>query len=613
MITISLCMIVKNEEPVLARCLDSVASMMDEIIIVDTGSTDRTKEIAAQYTSRIYDFTWCDDFSAARNYAFSLATMDYICCPDADEYLDLENQRRFLRLKGALLPEIEIVQMNYITPPDFNTVQNCKKEPRPKLFKRLRTFSWVGSAIARELSRYKLKIGVFEKNLDVCNETSGRNSAVVHGGFAYDADTLKARFCVAGNRMMGDLSEELDFPFKRCGKVLVGNTEEDMEQLKRTLKQGDVNGATGLELIDEKKLHELVPAVVGKFAMWSKNSGIMDPFLFTIGLAENAAENGAKFLFGHEILGIERVDDDYLLRTGKGEYKAHWVINAAGLGCKTISDMLGITGYHVIGSKGNYIILDKRLGSLLPMPVYPVPSNTYMGIHVTPTVDGNVTVGPDAENVTDFSYYGVPQKNMEELAKSASNLWPHINKADQIRNFSGILPKWVDENGVIQDFKIEIKEDIAPHAVNLVGIESPGLTAAVPIAQYVVELMKEHERLVKNDQFIPEHKSIRRFATASFEEKNALIRENKEYGEIICSCEQVTKAEIRAAIRNPLGVATMTGVKYRTRAMMGTCQGGFCQMKIEQLIEEELGIPAKDVRYSRPDSWVLTGNMREEK
>ena len=143
MITISLCMIVKNEEPVLARCLDSVASMMDEIIIVDTGSTDRTKEIAAQYTSRIYDFTWCDDFSAARNYAFSLATMDYIYCPDADEYLDLENQRRFLRLKGALLPEIEIVQMNYITPPDFNTVQNCKKEPRPKLFKRLRTFSWV--------------------------------------------------------------------------------------------------------------------------------------------------------------------------------------------------------------------------------------------------------------------------------------------------------------------------------------------------------------------------------------------------------------------------------------------------------------------------------------
>ncbi len=470
----------------------------------------------------------------------------------------------------------------------------------------------VGSAIARELSRYQLRIGVMEKNLDVCNETSGRNSAVVHGGFAYDANTLKAKFCVAGNRMMGDLSEELDFPFQRCGKVLVGNTDEDMEQLKRTMKQGDINGATGLELIDGKKLHELVPAVIGKFAMWSKNSGIMDPFLFTVSLSENAAQNGAEFLFRHEVTGIDRADDSYCIHTNQGDYKTRWIVNAAGLGCKQISDMLGITGYRVIGSKGNYIILDKRLGPLLPMPVYPVPSNTYMGIHVTPTVDGNVTVGPDAENVSDFSYYGVPQKNIDALARSGSDLWPHINKADQIRNFSGILPKWVDENGVIQDFKIEVKDDIAPRAVNLVGIESPGLTGAVPIAQYVVELIKDRETLVKDDRFVPEHKSIQRFATASPEERNALIAKDPAYGEMICSCEQVTKAEIRAALHNPLGVSTMTGIKYRTRAMMGTCQSGFCQMKIERLIEEELGLAANEVVYSRPDSWVLTGKMREE-
>ena len=206
-----------------------------------------------------------------------------------------------------------------------------------------------------------------------------------------------------------------------------------------------------------------------------------------------------------------------------------------------------------------------------------------------------------------YYHYGVPKYPLKE--KMFGNFKHHIDYPESI-----ILKGFGDLFHCPHSRHTEVRrEDIAPHAVNLVGIESPGLTAAVPIAQYVVELMKEHERLVKNDQFIPEHKSIRRFATASFEEKNALIRENKEYGEIICSCEQVTKAEIRAAIRNPLGVATMTGVKYRTRAMMGTCQGGFCQMKIEQLIEEELGIPAKDVRYSRPDSWVLTGNMREEK
>ena len=167
----------------------------------------------------------------------------------------------------------------------------------------------VGSAVARELSRYRLRIGVLEKNLDVCNETSGRNSGVVHGGFAYDRGSLKAKLCVEGNRMMGELAKELDFRFIRCGKVLVGNTDEDMETLKRTIRQGEDNGASGLELIDEKRLHELVPAVVRKFAMYSKNSGIVDPFGYTIALAENAHANGAEYHFGCEVTDISRDGD----------------------------------------------------------------------------------------------------------------------------------------------------------------------------------------------------------------------------------------------------------------------------------------------------------------
>lgn len=470
----------------------------------------------------------------------------------------------------------------------------------------------IGSAIARELSRYDLQVAVLEKNLDVCNETSGRNSAVVHGGFAYDTGSLKAKFCVKANRMMGDLADELDFPFNRCGKVLVGNTEEDMAQLNRTITQGQVNGAAGLEIIGTEKLHELVPAVVGKFAMWSHNSGIMDPFLFTVALAENACHNGAHFFFNRNVTGIFRdAADRYHVQTAREVFSSRWVINAAGLGCKEISDMLGITGYRVIGSKGDYIILDKKLGALLPMPVYPVPSNTYMGVHVTNTIDGNVTVGPNAETVTDFSYYGVPQGNMDFLKESASRLWPHIEKKDQIRNFSGILPKWVDENGTIQDYKIEIRDDVAPHAVNLVGIESPGLTSAVPIAAYVVELMREREAFRPNTSFDPVRKGIRRFADRTPAEQDALIRENPDYGEIICRCEKVTKAEILQAIHNPLDVHTMTAVKYRTRCMMGRCQGGYCQMRVEQMLEQELGRPAADIRYCRPGSWVLAGKVRE--
>lgn len=470
----------------------------------------------------------------------------------------------------------------------------------------------VGSAIARELARYRLRIAVLEKNLDVCNETSGRNSAVVHGGFANPIGSLKARCCVEGNRIMDQLAQELDFPFERCGKVLVGNTEEDRAQLLRTMEQGAINGSTGLEMIGEEKLHELVPAVVGKFAMWSRSSGIMDPFLYTVALAENAHANGVEFYFDHKVTDITRTEGMYCLHTEKGDFTTRWVVNAAGLGAKQISDLMGLTGYRVIGSRSNYIVLHKRMGSLLPMPVYPVPSNTYMGIHITPTVDGNVTVGPDAENTAVMDDYQVPQPNIESLAAEGAKLWPHIFKKDQIRTFAGIQPKWVDEKGAIQDWKVEIRDEIAPQAVNLVGIESPGLTGSVPLARYAISMMLEREAFEPNPDFDPHHKGIVRFASCTPEQQAELIAQDPDYGEMICSCEEVTRAEIRQAIHNPLGVSTMTGIKYRTRAMMGGCQGGFCQMKIEQMIEQELGQAPQAVRYNRQGAWLLAGEMRKE-
>lgn len=470
----------------------------------------------------------------------------------------------------------------------------------------------VGSAIARELTRYRLHVAVLEKNLDVVCETSGRNSAVVHGGFAYDTGTLKAKLCLAGNQMMDQLSRELGFAFLRCGKVLVGHTREHWESLQRTLEQGKRNGVQGLSLIGRQELHALVPEAVGEFAMYSPNSGILDPFGYTIGLAESAALNGAAYFLDNEVTAIERSGDEYLITTTKDVYAGRWVINSAGLGCGVISEMLGIRGYRVIGSKGDYIILDRRLGALLPMPIYPVPTNTYMGIHVTNTTDGNVIVGPNAETVTDFSYYGVPQRNMDYLARSASEIWPHIHKADYIRNYSGILPKWVDEHGVIQDFKIEIRPELAPHAVNLVGIESPGLTAAVPIARHVVRMMQEYEEFEENPSFDPVRKPILRFESLDAQTQAQLIAENPDYGEIICRCEKVTRAEILQAIHNPLGVNTMTGIKYRTRSMMGRCQGGYCQMRIAAMIEQELGVRETDILHMRSGSHLFTGRTREE-
>lgn len=470
----------------------------------------------------------------------------------------------------------------------------------------------VGSAIARELARYQLRIAVLEKNLDVCFETSGRNSAVLHGGFAYDTGTLKARFCVEGNHEFDQVAAELDVPFKRTGKVLVGNTPADMEQLKRTMAQGAANHATGLELIDDDRLHQLVPAVNGKFALLSKNSGILDPFLYTIALAENAAANGAEYHFGAEVTAIRRVNEVYHLDTAKGTYLARWVINSAGLGCGKISAMLGMNTYKVVGSKGTYIILDKKTGPLLPMPVYPVPSNTYMGIHVTPTVDGNVIVGPDAEQVglETEPDYGVPQANMDYLADSANGLWPCIKKADYIRNYSGILPKWVDDNGVIQDFKIEANPK-APNTVNLIGIESPALTAALPIGRYVVSLIAAQESLSHKTDFNPVHKGIVRFAMQTPEHQAQMIAENPDYGELVCRCEKVTRAELLEAIHNPLGADTLVSVKYRTRAMMGRCQGGYCQTRMAEMILSEKSKAVTSLVYARNGSNLFYGRVKE--
>lgn len=469
----------------------------------------------------------------------------------------------------------------------------------------------VGSAIAREMARYDLKIAVLEKNRDVCYETSGRNSAVIHGGFAYDVGTRKAECCVEGVLGFDKLAEELDIPFKRTGKVLVGNTAADYESLQKTIATGKINGSVGLEMIDKQRLHELMPTVNGEFAMYSPMSGIVDPFQYTIALAENAHLNGVDFYFDHEVTGIRRqADNTYRITTTHDSFDTRWVVNSAGLGAVKISEMLGISGYRIGGTKGNYIILDKKVGPLLPMPVYPVPSNTYMGIHVTPTIDGNVIVGPDAGAVTDYTYYGVSRQQMDYLAKDASKLWPHIHPSDYIRNYSGIQTTWMDGEGVIKDFIIEARDE-APHTINLIGIESPGLTSAVPIARRVVKLLAERETLRKNEHFNPKRKGIVRFAGKSDEEKARLIAGNPDYGEIICRCEMVTKAEILQAVHNPLGVDTVTGIKYRTRAMMGRCQGGYCQTRITQIIQDELGKDVTEVLYARNGSNMFTGKVRE--
>ena len=471
----------------------------------------------------------------------------------------------------------------------------------------------VGSAIARELSKYQLNIAVLEKHPDVCCETSARNSGVLHAGFNNKPGSLMAKFCVEGNAGFDQLAKELDIPLKRTGKLVVGFTQEDKEKLENMKRIGDENGVPGLQIVDKAFIQEKAPMVKGEFALWSPSTAILSPFIYTVALAENAAHNGAKFHFEHEVTAIEHDGQCYHVTAGGEEFTSRWVINSAGLGSDKISHMLGIHDYTIHPCKGEYFLLDQKVGPMLPLPAYPVPDpkSGGLGIHLTPSVDGNVFIGPSNEYLEERDDYASTKETMDMLLSDAARIFPHIQREHFIRNFSGIRPKLTSKaQGGYHDFVIERREE-APNAINLVGIESPGLTSAVPIARYVVKLMQEVEQLEENPKFDPFRKGIVTFHDKSPEEQAALIAQDPNYGEIVCRCETVTKAEVLQAINNPLGVHTVTGVKYRCRTMMGRCQGGYCQTRVTEMIMQETGCNREDVVYSRDGSWLFTGKVRE--
>ena len=470
----------------------------------------------------------------------------------------------------------------------------------------------VGSAVARELTRWKLSVAVLEKESDVCTQTSGRNTGMLHAGFLYKPGSLKAQCCVEGNREFDQVARELDVPFKRTGKLIVGFTDEERERLEYFIERGKVNGVPGMELIDRRRMDEIDPSAGGNFAIHCPSSGILDPFIYTVALAENAVRNGAKYHLYTEVTGAERLEDGrHLLHTNRGDFSCRWVVNSAGLNSAKVSAMLGIPGYVIQPVKGEYFVLDKKAGAFAKIPVYPAPTAKFtFDTHATPTVDGNVLVGPNSFNVEDGEDYSVRQVGMDGLQESGAKMFKHMKREYYIRTFAGARPKRVDPaTGEIQDFLIECRDEV-PGVINLVGIESPGLTSALPIARRVVKLLREREELAPNPDFDPIRKGITRFHEASREEQARLIREDPDYGEVVCRCETITRAEIRAAIHNPLGVCTVNGIKVRTRASMGRCQGGYCETRITAMIREELHKAVTDVRLTNGDSWMFTGHLK---
>ena len=470
----------------------------------------------------------------------------------------------------------------------------------------------VGSAVARELSRYALDIAVLEKELDVATGNSSRNTGMCHAGFTYKPGSLKAECTVEGNREFDKVAQELSVPFRRTGKLVVGFDDHDMKNILKYKAIGEQNGVEGMRIIDKAEIERIDPNAGGEFAMHIPSSGILDPMEYTIALAENAAMNGVHFHFGEQVKGIRRTNGYYLITTGRSEYESKWVINCAGAYASAISEMLGYPNYPVKGFKGEYYVLDKKAGKFLSIPVYPAPNDKGgFSTHATPTIDGNVLVGPDSYVTEGWEDYKCTKDHLDGLFRDGSKMFKQMKREYFIRNFSGIRWKRYDpETGEILDFLVE-SDEAHPNTVNLVGIESPGVTCALPLARRAVKMLCDQEQPAKKDDFDPTRPRPRRFYLMSHEEQEAMVRENPDYGEIICRCETVTKAEILAAIHNPLGVHTLTAIKNRTRATMGRCQGGYCETRITRMIEEELGVKPEDILYSHEGSWMFTGKVQQ--
>lgn len=469
----------------------------------------------------------------------------------------------------------------------------------------------IGCAAARELSRYELKIGVLEKELDVACGNSSRNTGMLHAGFTYRPGSLKAECAVEGNKEFDHVARELGVPLNRTGKLVIGFDEKDRNNILKFKAIGEQNGVEGMRMIDKAEIEAMDPNAGGEFAMYVPSSGILDPMQYTIALAENACQNGAEFLFGCKVTGISVGTKGYRVTTNNGNYETKWVINCAGMYASEISEMLGYPNYPVKGFKGEYYVLDKHAGEFLSIPVYPAPNEKGgFSTHATPTIDGNVLVGPDSYLTEEREDYAVTKEHMDGLFEDGRKMFKQMKRDYFIRNFAGIRWKRYDpETGEILDFMLEAKPE-CPHTVNLVGIESPGVTCALPLARRAVKLLVDQEQPEEKTDFDPVRPLKKRFYKMSKEEQAKAVQSDPEYGEIVCRCENVTRAEIKAAIHNPLGVHTITGIKNRTRATMGRCQGGYCEIRITEMIEKELGMMPEEIRFGKQNSYMFTGRVR---
>lgn len=466
-----------------------------------------------------------------------------------------------------------------------------------------------GCGIARELARYDWSVIVLERASDVCEGTSKANSGIAHAGFDALPGTLKARLNVEGNVMMEALSKELDFPFKRNGSLVLCFEEADRPKLQKLLEQGQRNGVKDLRIIERDELKSLEPNIADNTvaALYAPTGGIVCPFNLTIALAENAAVNGVEFRLNTEVQKIEKVSGGYRITTDQGVLESKVVINAAGVYADRFHNMVSEKKIRIIPRKGEYCLMDKKVGDYVTRTIFQLPTKYGKGVLVTPTVHGNLLAGPTAVDIEDYEGVNTTREGMEDLMKRAGLSVKSLPSRQVITSFAGLRAHAVTEN---EDFIIEQAED-APGFFDAAGIESPGLTCAPSLGKYLTAQVLEYLSAAEKKDFIATRKGIPSMALAGPEERQRLIQENPLYADVVCRCELVTEGEIMDAIHRPLGATTLDGVKRRTRAGMGRCQAGFCSPRTVEILARELEKDMAEIGKNDEGSEFLTGYNKD--
>lgn len=466
----------------------------------------------------------------------------------------------------------------------------------------------VGCSIARELSRYDLQIQVLERASDVCEGTSKANSGIVHAGFDAHPGTLKAKMNVAGNEKMEALSRELDFPFQRNGSLVLCFAEKDRDKLEKLLEQGIANGVKELRIIEKEELRQMEPDISREAvaALYAPTGGIVCPFGLTIAMAENAAVNGVEFKLETQVFSVKRKENHYLVTTSRGEVECLAVVNAAGVYADTFHNMVSGRRLHIIPRKGEYCLLDKKVGNYVHSTIFQLPTVYGKGVLVTPTVHGNLLIGPTAADIEDKEAVSTTGEGIADVQKRAALSVEKLPTKQIITSFAGLRAH--EEGG---DFVLGELED-APGFFDAAGIESPGLTCAPALGEYLAGLVAERLKAEKKENFVAARKGIPNMALASEEERKKLIAENPAFADVVCRCELVTEGEILAAIHRPVGATTLDGVKRRTRAGMGRRQAGFCSPRTVELLARELNRDMAEITKNEKGSEFLTGYIKNE-